>query len=153
MKQPFDHTAAIAELEIILAETKQEKKETFDKPYMSGVVYSKPNSDDSRKNCKNCALWVTTQNCLIHPRSLVVSGDEICGHHLHGKPRAEWLQLEGIDPLDPKFSGVQKADGGASCDSCVFYREDGHKCSGVVSEGGELATVEALGRCSRWERK
>ena len=149
--------SVISEIENILREVEEaSKKNRYEKPYAWGVLYVGPSKDGAAKNCMNCALWVTSQNCIVHGRDQVIGPDMVCGHHVAGRPRAEWLQLEGIEPVDPKTSGLEKAENGSACESCGFFlpgTEFGGGCSGVIDEKASDLKVSPKGCCSRWEKK
>lgn len=147
--QPQEHRLrVIEELEALL-----EEKTSCPLPKLWGTLYSRPNTDGSRKSCISCTFWVTSRRCVLHPPDLDVAGDAVCGYHVQGRPSKEWRDLPELIRLDPKLSGLERVPGGTSCDRCKFYRGDEEKgiCGALVGDDGKPAAVQAIGCCGRWE--
>jgi hypothetical protein len=124
------------------------------KPDLAGVLYARPNPDQSRKCCANCFMWVTDESCVIHERGINIPGDAVCGYHVFGEPR-DPVQVEdqGIKPVSPGLSGLIRVPGGTSCDICLFYEPvdlEAGRCYAVNAPDGTPARVEAKGCCARW---
>lgn len=100
-------------------------------------------------------MWVSGENkCVIHAKSVTVKGDMICGYHVPGVPMKVWMDHPGIEPVDPKTSGLETVVGGTSCDTCKYYEaqtEDRGNCWAVSRNGKPPVQVQALGCCARWE--
>lgn len=126
-------------------------------PQKWGVVYAHPNADGSRKRCLNCVLWTPEAGgrCIIHDPNLQVTGTMVCGYHVFGDPQPQWSDLPGIQPVDPKNSGLDEVGEGTSCDSCVFYEARSRyvgSCHAVAKPNDRPpAPVDAMGCCARWE--
>jgi len=120
-----------------------------------GVVYDSPNPDGSRKACGNCMMYITEKGglCAIHGPDVRMTPDRICGYYVYGKPMEKMMPMPGMKPVDPKFSGMNRAPGGVSCDVCIYYvKKDEEKglCRAVQGEDGGFAEVQAMGACSRY---
>lgn len=117
-----------------------------------GVLYQPPNPDGSRKKCGNCVFWVRGDpgKCVIHEKSIDVYKDHICGYYVYGRPKSEWVGLEEIEPVKPKYSGLERILGGTSCDTCKAF--DNGSCHMVYVEGNP-AKVDAKACCARWTPK
>ncbi len=142
----------------------QEAKKDAPLPQAWGVVYARPNPDGSRKSCQNCMMFIPRDEdgrgkCSIHARTQEIKPDDTCGYHVFGTPMDKWMDHPGMDPVDPKYSGLGNVPGGTSCDVCVYYEGQGEGkglCHAVASgdeppAGPPPVTVEAKGCCSRWE--
>jgi hypothetical protein len=119
------------------------------------VLYVYPNPDGTRKNCRNCALWVEGQDqCFVHAPDVLVSGDMVCGYHVFGSPMTAPPARENIDYVDPDLSGLMLVPNGTSCDTCSFYERHGMTegiCGALKeSDSEENPVVEALGCCTKW---
>lgn len=134
-------------------------------PQAWGVLYAHPNPDGSRKQCQNCMMWIRRDEdgkpkCMIHPRTLEVTAEMVCGYHVHGAPLEKRMDHPGgLTPVNPRFSGLGVVPGGTTCDLCLYY-EAKDEASGLcyaVSKGDEPplgdppTPVEAKGCCARWE--
>lgn len=118
-------------------------------PALWGVLYARPNDDESRKQCSNCALWVSSESCMIHDVDLKIIGDMVCGYHIYGSPSDQRL-LPKARPLDPRLSGLELTNNGTSCDNCTYYGD--RKCYAVAdnNEGTPPTDVNPRGCCARW---
>lgn len=127
-------------------------------PETWGVLYAHPNPNASRKSCKNCMMWVETNQCVIHNPKVHVSSQHTCGYHVYGKPMKKWMDHEDIEYVDPQHSGLELAPGGTSCDTCRFFEATYASHTGMckqvsAGEGSELhAEVHARGCCAAWKR-
>lgn len=126
-------------------------------PYAWGVLYSKPNSDGSRKKCENCWKWTIDSKCLEYSEKQQVLKTQVCGLHTFGKPQEKWYEREKFLPADPSLTGLEDVNEGTSCDICKFYSKEDQKnglCLAVSNENLQKPPqkVEALGCCARWER-
>lgn len=125
------------------------KSEEGGLPEEWGVLLAAPNPDGSRKKCSNCMMWVTTNQCHIHAKDEVITGAHTCGYHVYGQPETEWMDHPGIDPVKPKWSGLELVPEGTACDNCAHYAgEDGSgRCLAVAGH------PKVLGRmcCARWK--
>lgn len=124
------------------------------RPEPWAVLYAKPNLDGSRKKCSNCVFWVVDSRCVLHKKDLVISEDFICGYHVYGSPLNDWKQFKSIDPLDPDLSGLERIEGGTSCDTCKwsYEKDDKNWCKAVMGKDGKDAEIQPKGCCSRWEK-
>ena len=125
-------------------------------PFAWGVLYAKPNPDDTPKMCGNCIMWsFRDQKCSIHKASLEVLYDAICGYHVFGKPMENRPEHPGMDPVDPGLSGFDIVPGGTYCGSCIYYEDHGEGkgvCHGVAKTNGvPPQPVDFMGCCARWE--
>ncbi len=131
-------------------------------PELSSILYVHPNRDGTRKNCKNCMMWVKkTEQCVIHNPKLEVVAEEVCGYHIFGKPMSKWMDHPGIDYVDPKFSGLEDVVEGTACDNCHFFERgttsQGESFMGLclAARDSEIPTMNASvhgrGCCARWE--
>ncbi len=124
-------------------------------PQAHECMYSAPRKDEERKKCRNCMFWVRTENCLLHPRDLKVSGSHICHHWIGGQLRQVWEDI-GIDtPLMPETSGLELVKEGISCDNCSHYFWDGDEtglCESLVDTDNRPAKVHPKASCARWEQ-
>lgn len=129
-------------------------------PKLWGVIYTKPNSDGSRKSCGNCVMFANKSNeCYLFEPNREITEDMICGYHVNGEPMPEFKSRLPMEPLDPDYAGLEHVKNGTSCDNCKFYTandtdaEQGKGgCMAVDAEGSDKpAVVEAKGCCSRWE--
>lgn len=123
-------------------------------PLPPEVIYRHPNPDGTRKACRNCVMWVATQNlCTIHGPDISIRENEYCNYHLYGAPAAK-MGMD-MDFVTPDLSGLKMAGGGLSCDVCVHFRESDKPGAGNCvavrnpDTGKPPAHVEALGICSR----
>lgn len=125
-------------------------------PSLAEVLYSDPNPDGSRKNCKNCVMMASqTNECYIFDPEFKVKPDWVCGYHVYGEQMREFRYRLPIHPAIPEKSGYVEAKEGSSCDLCKYYDkidQDSGKCAAVY-ESGKPATVAALGCCTRWVMK
>lgn len=130
---------------------KQAKESFQPKPW--GVLYNGPNSDGTRKNCKNCFLWCQTEQCMIFPATKKITGDMVCGYHVTGVPQEQWVD-RGVDYVDEYTSGLERVPKGTSCDTCRYYEgtDKAGTCFIVQQESGSQAEVKALGCCAAWEK-
>lgn len=124
------------------------------RPMPGEVLYTQPNSDNTRKSCHNCTHWISVgQECFLFDADVVVPADAICGYHIFGRPYATAPE-RSLQTVDPEFAGFDHVRGGTSCDRCAFYKRlspaDG-TCSVVVDpDEGNDYTVAALGCCTMW---
>lgn len=125
-------------------------------PTAAEVLYSEPNPNSSRKQCKNCFLFMPgMKQCVIHDSDVPIAEDMICGYHVYGQPSVVELSRENMEPVKPEFSGLERVKRGASCDTCDHYSARGQQsgvCRAVRDDAGEKAQVEALGCCTRWTK-
>jgi len=131
-----------------------EKQAKAHQPKPWGVLYTAPNSDGTRKNCKNCMLWCKTEQCVIFPATKQIKGAMICGYHVNGIPSDKWVD-RGVDYVDEYTSGLETVPKGTSCDVCSHYKGNDKAgiCNIVQQENGSQAEVKALGCCAAWEPK
>lgn len=125
-------------------------------PEAHQVLYVGPLPDRSRKNCKNCCLYVVDRTCSIHNPNITVAPDAVCGYWVGGVPAAE-RRTNKVDYVDPDYSGLGIIKGGTSCDNCKWFKrikaEQG-TCEATRDESGDdLMTVHPRGCCARWEAK
>jgi hypothetical protein len=125
-------------------------------PFAWGVLYRHPNPDGSRKRCANCIMWVSKENrCVIHPREVQVDAQDMCGFYVFWQPTDRWMDHPGIQPVDPKLSGLRDAGSGVSCANCRYYQvvDRSHGlCRAVASENRQPPQpVDSLGWCTRYE--
>ncbi len=134
----------------------EEKPSVAPLPERSQCLYVEPLPNGDRKNCKNCALWVTSSRCLIHDPVIWVDKEAICGYWVGGKPQEGDLHLNMKlgDFVSPAFSGLTIVKEGTSCDNCKWYepKDAGSgRCHGL-EEKGQPPPVQARGCCARWEQ-
>lgn len=126
-------------------------------PKADEVCYVGPEPKGQRKNCKNCMMWVKTNQCGIHEPRVEVLPDMVCSYWVGGDSMPEYPKGHKVYYIDPEFSGLMTAKGGTSCDVCKFYKptsDDVSKCLAVTDETGKkLATVNGKGCCARWTKK
>jgi hypothetical protein len=125
-------------------------------PFAWGVLYREPNPDGSRKMCDNCIFFVPSEKrCVLHPRDIQIDYTDMCGFHVFGKPLPQWVDFPGIDPLNPKLSGLRDAGSGVSCANCKYYQvvDQTHGlCRAVAAENRKPPQpVDSLGWCTRYE--
>lgn len=125
-------------------------------PFAWGVLYAKPNPDDTPKMCQSCIMWSwRDRKCSIHKKSLDVPHDAICGYHVFGKPMETRMDHPGMDPVDPALSGFDIIPAGTYCGSCIYYEAtsgDKGVCHGVAKVSGvPPQPVDFMGCCARWE--
>lgn len=135
----------------------KELKGSLPKPW--GVLYTRPNPDNSRKKCENCMMWIRNlKQCEIHASNIMVTADHVCGYHVFGKPHNDRMHHDdnvALQPVDPATSGLELVKGGTSCDNCEYFNridKSKGKCK-VVQIDGEHAIVDAKGCCARWDSK
>jgi hypothetical protein len=126
-------------------------------PFAWGVLYAHPNKDGSMKSCRNCYAWVAGENkCVIHPRDVKVTSVQVCGYHIPGEPLKEWMDIPGLESVDPSLSGLARVGEGTVCGSCTYFEktsEAGGLCHAVASKNGKPPQpVEEMGCCARWEQ-
>lgn len=114
-------------------------------PFAWGVLYAKPNLDGS-----------ADERCSIHPKSLKVPAQAICGYHVFGVPMETRVEHPGMDPVDPALSGFAEDVGeGTYCGSCIYYEPTSEKegnCWAVASKDRHPPQeVAFMGCCARWE--
>jgi hypothetical protein len=89
--------------------------------------------------------------------SYTTSGGTVhnCGYHIFGAPSKQWKDMKGLQPVNPKFSGLTLARGGTACENCQHFTkiddEDG-VCAAVMKRS-RPAHVHPKGCCTRWSRK
>ncbi len=125
-------------------------------PEAWGVLYTKPNPNETSKMCANCIMWSSEdQRCSFHPEDLEVPYNAICGYHVFGQPMEFRMDHPFMDPVDPKLSGFEVVPNGTFCGSCVYYEptsERKGKCWAVAKKDGKPPQeVDLLGCCARWE--
>lgn len=126
-------------------------------PKVTGALYRHPNPDGSRKACRNCIMWVSSENrCAIHGKDQAVTGDLVCGYHIFGTPMEKGMDHPGMQAVTPDVSGLRPAGPGVACASCRFYEDKGGGqglCYGVSKDGDRRppVPVELLGWCARYE--
>jgi hypothetical protein len=123
-------------------------------PEKSQCLYVEPLPNGERKNCKNCALWVTTSRCLIHDPTIHIPGDWICGYWVGGRPLDSDLHLDIKQYIPPSFTGLGVAIDGTACDNCMWYEAESKergKCH-ALQEHSKPASVLARACCSRWQQ-
>lgn len=118
-------------------------------PYAWGVLYSKPNSDGSKKACGNCYSWNKDNTCSIMKQNVPVKSTMVCGYHIAGTPADAYKAFTITDFVDPELAGLEEVGEGTSCETCKFYKDK--LCYGVQTEDGKPQPVEPLGCCARWE--
>ncbi len=125
------------------------------RPTPSQVLYAQPNTNNTRKQCGNCFMWISASNgCVIHDPHVEVIGDDICGYHVAGTPLMARPQ-QPIEFVSPLMSGLENVPGGSSCDVCRNYEPSGKDvgtCRAVRDEVGADAVVGAKGCCAAWEQ-
>jgi hypothetical protein len=140
----------VQELQSLLSEESDEAP----LPEKSQCLYVEPLPNGERKNCKNCALWVTSARCLIHEPSIHIGPDWVCGYWVGGKPLDSDFHLQIKNYIPRSLTGLTVAKEGTACDNCKWFdrekgEEKGH-CE-ALQEQGKPAAVEARGCCSRWD--
>lgn len=125
-------------------------------PPLSGVVYTDPNQDGTRKLCGNCAMYATeARQCYIHDVALAgsIGPTFVCGYHTYApEPLRRFTLIIPLTPVRPDLSGLVDTEAGASCDLCLYYAGDRVEgvCVAVAELDGTPARVAALGCCARW---
>ena len=122
-------------------------------PEKSQCLFVEPLPNGDRKNCKNCALWVTSARCLIHDPKLHIPEDWICGYWVGGKPLDTDLKLDIKQYIPPSLTGLGSAPEGTACDNCRWFESTSEaqgKCHGL-QEKGKPPIVAARACCSRWD--
>lgn len=123
-------------------------------PETWAVLYVHPNSDGSKKLCKNCIMWSRDEKCSIHEPNIKVTKTMVCGYHVFGKPMPKRMEHEGMDTVDPKYSGLEEVGDGTNCGTCKYFvkkSEDLGSCRAVYDKGKQ-ANVKTFGCCGRWEK-
>lgn len=126
-------------------------------PAAWGVLYAAPNPDGSRKQCANCPMWASSgEQCSIHDPEVEVTADHVCGYHVFGPPMDQHPVHHGMQFVDPGNSGLERIEGGTSCDTCRWYEEsvpDSGWCYAVADQESMAppTSVGRLGCCARWE--
>jgi hypothetical protein len=132
------------------------------RPTLAQAGYKEANPDRTRKQCRNCLLWLSAKvECSIHDASIIAPPDADCGYHVFGKPQDQLsdddrLIRQSVDPVDPKLSQLRQVNGGPSCDKCVAYQANGATqgaCQWVRDSFDPSldATVQTLGVCRLFE--
>lgn len=140
----------LTDLESIMREESSDRAAL---PNKAQCLYVEPLPSGERKNCKNCALWVTDFRCLIHEPTIHIAADAICGYWVGGKPRDSDFRLAIETYIPPSLTGLTFALQGTSCDNCTWYEsqeQEKGRCHGL-QEGGKPASVRARACCARWE--
>ncbi len=124
-------------------------------PEAWGVLYAKPNPDSTAKVCANCIMWsYEDQRCSIHAADVEVPYNAICGYHVFGAPMEIRMEHPGMEPVDPKFSGLEVVPNGTFCGNCIYYEPtatDKGNCWAVAKKDGKPPQpVDFLGCCARW---
>jgi hypothetical protein len=125
-------------------------------PTPDQVLYSQANPDGTRKMCRNCVLWLSDQRqCVVHGPDLPVAQDAWCPRHTFGTPQATAQFPVDMDPADPATSGLQRSEGGVSCDRCEYFspmKQLSGTCRAIKGFEPEEQNfvVAALAACSRW---
>lgn len=125
-------------------------------PFLWGVLYAAPNEDGSAKSCRNCYAWVSTADrCILHRRNVKVTEEMVCGYHIPGEPLRDFGHIAGLEPLDPKLSGLEQVGEGTVCGTCRYFEQKSDSrglCHGVSRASGQPpAPVDIMGCCARWE--
>jgi len=129
-------------------------------PTPAEVLYVAPTGTGEGRLCRNCVAWDSSgRRCVIHRKSVRVAATAVCGYHVYGEPLPDWIDLPGIQPVEPATSGlVTVGEPGTACGNCVAFRPTGgHSTAGaclavgeVVRGGWRPAEVDEGGCCTRW---
>jgi hypothetical protein len=144
---------ALDELKKLLEPEAQDDPKGADLPELGEALYVEPAPGGEHRNCSNCILWqpLLTQ-CSIHETSVEVTEFHVCGYHVFGSPSKQWKDLKGLQPVNPKFSGLVLAKGGTACENCNHWTpmEDDDGICAAVMKRGKPAHTASKGCCARW---
>jgi len=122
-------------------------------PPLWGSMYAHPNTDGSRKNCKNCIMWSQDKRCSIHPEDLEILSTAVCGYHIFGNPMDKRMDHPGMKTVDPKFSGLENIPGGTTCDVCfpvgtpVLMADGIERPIEMIKVGDEVVGYNGVSTC------
>ena len=131
----------------------REEYEEAPRPAPWGALYVKPMESKENRHCDNCMMWSKDDRCAIHAEDQEVKHDDICGYHVVGKPMDKRMEHEGMEAVDPEYSGLDNVPDGTACDNCKWYEAHGENMGlcHALEAGGTHAPVQAKGCCARWE--
>lgn len=143
-------------LRVLLEQDENSNEENFLKPTYDQALYVEPMQgrfENQGRKCSNCAFWITSNHCNIHPLDLDINGNFVCGYHVPGSPSNQQINYRNIEPLNPELSGLEEVSNeGTHCGNCQFFKgdEDGGTCGRLKNEQGGNAEVQFYGCCTVW---
>lgn len=151
-----DTKNVINELQKLMEPEGQDDVKTALPPELGEVLYVPPAPGGEHRNCQNCILWSPLLvQCSIHENTVEVTADHVCGYHIFGAPSKQWKDMKGLQPVNPKFSGLTLVKGGTACENCQHFKslEDEDGLCVAVMKKKRPAHVHPKGCCTRWARK
>jgi hypothetical protein len=119
-------------------------------PTLGDLLYVEPAPGNAKRNCDNCMMWVRTNKCVIHSKSKAIQAKDVCGYHVYGQPMEEWMDHPGMQPVNPKYSGLTHVEEGTHCGNCMHF--SGDRCTAAKTDKGTShPPVDVNGCCARWE--
>jgi len=145
---------AITELQKLIEPEGQDDPKPAVSPQLSDVLYVAPAPGGEHRNCLNCVLWASKlEQCSIIDREEPIGAHHVCGYHLFGAPSKAKVNLPGLAPVDPRFSGLVLAQEGVACENCNHFsaEEDEEGVCAAVMKRKRQAHVHPKGCCTLWD--
>lgn len=102
-------------------------------------------------DCDDCALWLTSERCIVHRSNFDVRGKDSCGFMIQGSP--DTFRGRPHLNMDPDQTGFVRNIEGGGCSICKHFGPRDCELVDKDSDGDDPGEIHPRACCALQEKK